>query len=50
MAYDATDIIELIRYHLVLAEPSDERADDNPIRVVGEIERMATRSLWLTAG
>jgi hypothetical protein len=49
MAYDVTDITELIRYHLVLAEPTDERADGNLIRLVGEIERMATRPLWRAA-
>lgn len=49
MAYDVTDITELIRYHLVLAEPTGERADDNLIRLVDEIERMATRPLWRSA-
>jgi hypothetical protein len=29
MAYTATEIAELVRYHLVLAEPTDSRPDDN---------------------
>ncbi len=49
MAYTLDDITELIRYHLVLAEGTDERADDNLIRLVGAIERMATRPLWRAA-
>ncbi len=49
MAYTLHDITELIRYHLVLAEHTDEQADDNLIRLVGEIERMATRPLWRAA-
>jgi len=49
MAYSVTDMTELIRYHLVFSEDDPEGADDNLIRLVGEIERMATRPLWRPA-
>jgi hypothetical protein len=49
MAYSQTDLTELIRYHLVLSEDDPERADDNLIRLVGEIAEMATRPLWRAA-
>ncbi len=45
MAYNLDDITEMIRYHLVVSAPDDERADNNLIQLVGEIERMATRPL-----
>ncbi len=45
MAYNLDDITDLIRYHLVVSAPDDERADNNLILLVGEIERMATRPL-----
>ena len=49
MPYSMTDMTVLIHYHLVLSEDDPERADDNLIRLVGEIERMATRQLWRLA-
>jgi hypothetical protein len=49
MAYTITDIAELVRYHLVLAEPDDTRADDNLAQLVNELRSMATRPLWREA-
>ena len=40
MAYTITDIAELVRYHLVLAEPDDTRADDNLAQLVSELQSM----------
>ena len=34
MSYTITDIAELVRYHLVLAEPDDTRPDDNLVHPV----------------
>lgn len=33
MAYTVTDLAELVRYHLVLVEPDDIRADDNLVQL-----------------
>ncbi len=46
MSYTITDITELVRSHLVLAEPDDARADDNLAHLLSELQIMATRSLW----
>jgi hypothetical protein len=45
MAYTITDIAELVRYHLVLSEPDDERADAN----LAQLEQMASCPLWWEA-
>ncbi|MGH9091140.1 MAG: hypothetical protein ACRDZR_07165 [Acidimicrobiales bacterium] len=47
--YTVSDITELIRYHLVLSEDVPERGDANLVRLVGEIEHMATKPLWRPA-
>lgn len=59
MTYTVTDITELIRYHLVLSEETDERADANLAQLVGNIETMASAApvsracyacrVWVTA-
>jgi hypothetical protein len=49
MAYTVTDITELIRYHLVLAEPDDESAHRNLSILAGEIQNLAIRHLWQEA-
>ena len=45
MAYTISDIAELVRYHLVLAEPDDTWADDNLAQLVSELQGIATRPL-----
>jgi hypothetical protein len=45
MVYTITDIAELVRYHLVLAEPDDDRADAN----LAQLEEMASLPLWREA-
>jgi hypothetical protein len=45
LAYTVTDLAELVRYHLVLVEPDDIRADDNLVQLVSELQSMATRPL-----
>jgi hypothetical protein len=40
MAYTLDDITELIRYHLVLSEETDEKADANLARLLRSIEQM----------
>lgn len=42
MAYPISDIAELVRYHLVLSEPDDTRADENLAQLVTELQSMAT--------
>jgi hypothetical protein len=49
MAYTISDIAELVRYHLVLAEPNDQRADDNLAQLVSELQSMASRPLFREA-
>src|ERR1039458_1328948 len=49
MASTITDIAELVCYHLVLAEPDDERADANLAQLVQQLEQMASRPLWREA-
>jgi hypothetical protein len=46
MTYTATDITELIHYHLVLGEPDDARADQNIAQLMRNMEAMSTRPLW----
>lgn len=43
MAFTITDIAELVRYHRVLAEPDDERADANLAQLVQHLDLMASR-------
>ena len=49
MVYTITDIAELVRYHLALAEPDDDRADANLAQLVQQLEQMASRPLWREA-
>jgi len=49
MAYTITDIAELVLYHLVLAEPDDDRADANLAQLVQQLDQMASRPLWREA-
>src|SRR5664280_1357181 len=43
MAYTITDIAELVRYHLVLSQPDDERADANLAQLVQQLRWRAAR-------
>jgi hypothetical protein len=49
MAYTITEIAELVRCHLVLSEPGDERADANLAQLVQKLEQMASQPLWREA-
>ena len=49
MAYTVTDLAELVRFHLVLAEPDDEGADANLAQLVSELQTMSSRPLWREA-
>jgi hypothetical protein len=40
MAYTVDDLTELIRYHLVLSEKTDDRADANLAQLMRNIEEM----------
>lgn len=44
--YNVTDITELIRYHLVLAEVDEEKADHNLAQLMRNIEDMVTTPRW----
>lgn len=46
MAFTITDLAELVRYHLVLGEPDDHRADANLALLVQQLEQKASRTLW----
>lgn len=46
MAYNVTDITELIRYHLVLSTDDDERADQNLAQLMRNIEQMVANPRW----
>lgn len=46
MPYSVTDLIELIRYHLVVSVDNDETADANLSTLASAIAGMATRPLW----
>lgn len=46
MAYDVSELTELIHYHLVLGENTDTAADAKLAQLVRSIERMSTRPLW----
>jgi hypothetical protein len=48
MAYDITELTELIRYHLVLGEDTNAAADRNLANLVRNIERLATKPLFRT--
>ena len=43
--YDITDLTELIRHHIVFAEPDEDKATNDLRRLVAEINRMAPRPL-----
>jgi hypothetical protein len=45
MTHNVTDITELIRYHLVLAEVDDDKADHNLAQLMRNIEQMMTSRL-----
>ncbi len=47
--YSVDDLIELIRYHLVLSEESRQAADANLMRLFAGISSMATHPLVHTA-
>jgi hypothetical protein len=49
MVYTVTDLAELVEYHLVVTAPDDDTAHANLVRLVSELERMATRPLWREA-
>ena len=49
MTYSVTDIAELIRHHLVFADPDEFRATENLRRLTAEIGRMSPESLETTA-
>jgi hypothetical protein len=49
MAMDIEQLTELIHYHLVLGEDSDEAADRNLMDLVRRIERMCTKPMWRSA-
>jgi len=49
MAYDISDLTELIRYHIVLGEDTDAAADDKLAELVRNIEGLSTRPLWRAA-
>lgn len=49
MAYKITDIAELVRYHFVLSESDDERADANIISLVQQLDQMANHPMWREA-
>lgn len=46
MTYTITDITELVHYHLVLSEETDERADANLVSLMCNIEQMVTTPRW----
>jgi hypothetical protein len=48
MTHTVANITELIHYHLVLAEDSDERANANLAELVSRISQMRTRALFRT--
>ena len=41
--YTVTDITELVRYHLVLSDDDDEKADANLAQLMRNVEQMMTR-------
>jgi hypothetical protein len=49
MAYNVTDIAELIRHHLVFSEPNEERATANLRQLLTNIREMAPSPLHTTA-
>jgi len=49
MTYSVTDIAELIRHHLVFADPDEFRATENLRRLTAEIGRMSPEPLETTA-
>ena len=46
MAYTATDLAELIEYHLVVSAADDDAAQNNFADLVRRIEDLAPRPLW----
>jgi hypothetical protein len=43
-------ITALIRHHLVLSEPDEAKANDNLRQLLGNIERLATKPLFVELG
>ena len=52
MPYTITDVLDFVRYHLVLSEDDPERSDANLSRLIAGIEELASaplcrRAAWL---
>lgn len=46
MTYSIDDILELIRYHLVVAAPDNEIADRMLLQLVRSVEQLITTQTW----